>query len=1000
MENSNTLLNNDNPQKNNEIIEENQIPEYFNLYPPVNSYTDNINSNVPYIKWDFVEQNEQKENDIYEMDEEFLESLLQRKSHYDKTKTINTMCNYIRNSKLIKKLEGDNASEKKIDMESLVFNCAKSLGYVKLEKGEVLFKIGDIGEKFYFILNGKINILKLKELKQIYMTNVEYLRYCIFLIENKEEYILNEVFKKNKKVLDISNIEDIVRLYRIVFIKILREQVINHVITTNSQLLEFFSLYKQDISNFHIFESDLHNLEEQIQKGVFGSASSWENYILKRVRTTIKESIFYEDYEDTFKDKFQKYNIICYIYESFLFFGPGLFFGDFALDSESARRNATIRAEEKTYLAWMKSLDYANIIAPRRKIEKHNEIMFLYKNFFFRSANVFTFEKKYFHLFPPREFSKGDIMFNQSGIPNRLFFIKTGQIQIEIKVSLFELEYIIQKIFEKMIKNRFYKYVSKIKGPNYLIEVEKLKKIQKTLKSPILEKTKDKSKRFLAELSKRIKYKLAIITTNELIGLEEIFLGIGYLCSGEVISDKVICYELSEKQLNAFLEEEKSLINLYTKYSVNKIMALLDRLQNLRKNRIYIAQSKYENIHINQVNVDIYNLKENERNNENKTKENEKEDKLDKDIDKDKQDKDNINNEDVIDENENEESNIINLEQLANQKKKEFGSNYPLTREAKLNLKKILEERHSNKNNLKKDRFLYHFLRNKKKKAEIQNQKKIIPTKNFSYFKDLKESKKRNSPNNSNNEILKYFIPEIKNRKDNSVHLGNTSIEVNKIKKELKDYNFYMDHKLYVNNIYKQTNLHSDSHSKIFELSQLRYPLSDRVEQNNNIVTNYNFNSMTIYKNTEGVKFVNEFKDTEKNYFFKKINNSISQRFFVGKIKKRNINNNTIWTKTLTLSDNNFNKINTNLNQEKLTRKIKKKIIRKKELLPGIIKEFDKKMKKQVLNNYIFKKNQIQNQQTQKKDFNENKNDKEYNFNNTINKSNILPKIHKRNKLN
>ena len=160
------------------------------------------------------------------MNEEFLESLLQRKSHFDKNKTINTMCNFIRNSKLIKKLEGDNTSDKKMDMETLVVNCAKSLGYVKLEKGEVLFKIGDIGDKFYFILSGKINILKLKELKKIFMTNVEYLQYCMFLIDYKEDYILNEVFKKNKKTLDITNTEDIIRLYRIVFIKILREKII------------------------------------------------------------------------------------------------------------------------------------------------------------------------------------------------------------------------------------------------------------------------------------------------------------------------------------------------------------------------------------------------------------------------------------------------------------------------------------------------------------------------------------------------------------------------------------------------------------------------------------------------------------------------------------------------------------------------------------------------------------------------------------------------------
>ena len=194
-----------------------------------------ITSTVPFIKWEFNQQPKTFQEELYEpinkniydMNEEFLESLLQRKSYFDKNKTINTICDFIKNSKLIKKLESE-TSDKKMDSEMLILNCAKSLGYVKLEKGEVLFKIGDIGDKFFFILSGKINILKLKELKKIYMTNVEYLQYCIFLINNKEDYILNDVFKKNKKVLDITNIEDIIKLYRIVFIKILRDQIINH----------------------------------------------------------------------------------------------------------------------------------------------------------------------------------------------------------------------------------------------------------------------------------------------------------------------------------------------------------------------------------------------------------------------------------------------------------------------------------------------------------------------------------------------------------------------------------------------------------------------------------------------------------------------------------------------------------------------------------------------------------------------------------------------------
>ena len=973
---------NQNQKEMNQNTETN-IKEYLNLYPPLLCINENnkYNNNVPYIEWDFDSEKKDKESsnqevnkNIYEMNTEFLESLLQRKSNFDKNKIVNTMCNFIKNSKLIKKLESE-TSDKKSDMQNLVFNCAKNLGYVKLEKGKVLFRIGDIGDKFYFILKGKISVLKLKELKNIYMTNVEYLQYCIFLIKNKEDYILNEVFKKNKKYFDIINTEDIIKIYRIVCIKILREKIADHIITNNAQLLNFFSEYNLELSSFHITESDLNNLENQKEQDDYNTAKDWENYILKKVRPSIKESIFFEEYEQIFKDRERKYNIICYVYEAFLYFGPGLFFGDFALDSEISKRNGTIRAEEKTYLGWMKGLDYANIIAPRRKIEKYNEIMFLFKNFFFKKINVFTFEKKYFHLFPPREFIKGEIMHYQNIMPNSLYFVKTGQIEIEIKVSVFELQYIIEQIFERMVKNKYYKKAFREKGANYLVDIDAYKRIKNLIKEPYLEKIRDKNARFLAELNKRINYKLTIITERELIGIEEMFLGIGYLTTGKVISDKVNCYELSENQLNTLLEEEKSIILLYTKYSVNKILQLIDKLQNLRKNRIYSTRNKFENIHVPP------------------------EDEMEKTSDK-KEDKNEIfgkaieekkkeNNEEKEENEENkDEQNKEQINSISNRNKQEFGSNYPLTKEAKLNIKKILLEKYPEKVSKKKDRLINSIMKEKLRKNAITNQKKIIKKKNYSFFNDLKEDKK--SQENPFNNILKYSIPEVKNKKENAYFIGNTCININKIKQEINECNFNLNDNTNIkcdNAIFNSSNLRNDPFSQIFELSQLRYPFTNRKESINDDI---NYNSESGYRisrdnnnNSSFLNNLNEFKESEKNYFVKRAKtiSQINQKYFK-KVKKRNIGNNTTITGSLILSGNKsqiYGQSNIiDLNQEDNT-KNKRAIINKKDLLPKIIKEFDNKMKDRVINSYVNKGNK-----------NKNKKEKIFNINEL---SDILPLI-------
>ena len=108
---------------------------------------------------------------------------------------------------------------------------------------------------------------------------------------------------------------------------------------------------------------------------------------------------------------------------------------------------------------------------------------------------------------------------------------------------------------------------------------------------------------------------------------------------------------------------------------------------------------------------------------------------------------------------------------------------------------------------------------------------------------------------------------------------------------------------------------------------------------------------MTLYKNTESN---NNNIMTEKNFYKRKINVSQSQKFY-GKIKK------VIKVNKISVSNDSKEKkkkINMiNLSQNQLIKKYKKKIINKKQLLPGIIKDFDKKMKKFFFNNSISKKN-------------------------------------------
>ena len=91
----------------------------------------------------------------YELNDTFFNELFKKPCHLDKDRVTKTISTFIRKSQLIKKLENEFESENnKFDFSQLSDICAQLLSYIFLEKGKVLFRIGDLGDRFYFIIKG------------------------------------------------------------------------------------------------------------------------------------------------------------------------------------------------------------------------------------------------------------------------------------------------------------------------------------------------------------------------------------------------------------------------------------------------------------------------------------------------------------------------------------------------------------------------------------------------------------------------------------------------------------------------------------------------------------------------------------------------------------------------------------------------------------------------------------------------------------------------------
>ena len=109
-----------------------------------------------------------------------------------------------------------------------------------MEQNEVLYKVGDNDNRLFFILSGRIQLLKLKELPNVQMTNLEYLNYCKYLYKNNEMYILNEVINYNHRILPFMSEEEVMFVSKIYFQLELMDKINRHTLKNNFFFKQIF----------------------------------------------------------------------------------------------------------------------------------------------------------------------------------------------------------------------------------------------------------------------------------------------------------------------------------------------------------------------------------------------------------------------------------------------------------------------------------------------------------------------------------------------------------------------------------------------------------------------------------------------------------------------------------------------------------------------------------------------------------------------------------------
>ena len=468
----------------------------------------------------------------------------------------NHIKDFLLKSELANKFRMDNFAEE--NLNELLSLISTEMKHFFLAKDNILFHIGDDGDNFYLILQGRVSVLKPILVKE-QMTGFQYFTHLMNLYTSNENYLLTLSLENNKKLINILK-EDLIDLSLIVF-KICLEEYFAKTEFSGKTLQELSkmcfvpSLYFDDIITSE--NEDITNpiLLQKEKNELFERLSKFDQTTTKRYRLLANDKI--------------KFNVNLFKYTTKLWLHKGNYFGDVALDQHTTR-NATIRTEENTHFCYIDYTHYNNCLRYEKQKLNIKEISFLVDNYFFKSMQYKDFEKKIFVCFECQERYKNSFICYEDEPANYLYFIREGQIELTIHKSMSDMFEMIKLLRKKINK-------------------------KETIKRQLALLPKDPYLKNIM-INVKIKHKIFLFNKIELIGLESIFYGMNFLYSAQVVSDKAKIYKIENEHILKLLNDKalgKELMVNYKESAIKKMEILINRLHDLYDLKLEMYNKKY-----------------------------------------------------------------------------------------------------------------------------------------------------------------------------------------------------------------------------------------------------------------------------------------------------------------------------------------------------------------------------------------------------------------------
>ena len=276
-----------------------------------------------------------------------------------------------------------NKDERFIEPNEFLIRISQNLIQENVNSFNLINRFGDKNEKFYMILEGKISVLSIKE--SVYkMNEIEYINHLQFLLEIKENELVNKILEKNDKIFNVENIKKILKGE----INLNEEQ--KQLIKEHEKLNEF------DIS---------HVIPKQYIKRFIPELNTENNY--------------------------NKKEVTLFIYEITNELSNGKTFGESALINDIIIKNTYITTEETILLFLHKKIFDKCEREAQFKLRKNN-IEVILNNELFKRMNSEIFDKKYFDLFKILSKNKEIFYFLKAKKEKKFFLLKKEQLVLHL----------------------------------------------------------------------------------------------------------------------------------------------------------------------------------------------------------------------------------------------------------------------------------------------------------------------------------------------------------------------------------------------------------------------------------------------------------------------------------------------------------------------------------------------------------------------------------------